>query len=295
MSPLPRRIRRVIARRGQIEDKGARAQRRLLQDLRRDVLAELAQATGYRQWHLSQLLSAINQHIARGKAAAEIAAGAAVRQSWQAGIQLADAVLDSGALTGLSDPLLNAIIDVTQDQTRAVWSELGSKLKTTVRRATVGVVDPFKAMVDLSKAISDPKIFKSPMARAEVIVRTEVNRTFSVAQQQRLGDAAAAMKKVGLQPMKYWLSAEDDRVRPEHAAAASRYSKEKAIPVDQPFVVGGEKLMHPVDPAGSAWNTIQCRCVSVPVVGEMPEPEPESLGPSRESLPDAPIFVGNLF
>jgi len=34
--------------------------------------------------------------------------------------------------------------------------------------------------------------------------------------------------------------------------------------VEEPFDVGGEKLLYPRDPAGSASMTINCRCVSAP-------------------------------
>lgn len=261
-----KRIARAIERRGQIEDAAAKQQRLLLQTLRREILADLAEATGYQQWHLSQLLTVVNQQVAAGKAAAEAAISTHLRDAWRAGIQMADAVIDTNALTGLSDSLLNAVIDVTQDQTRAVWSELGGKLKTAVRRASLGVDDPFKAMQTLASVITDPKTFASPEARAETIIRTEVNRTFAVSQHKELANARENLARVGLEVRKYWLSAEDDRVRESHAEAARRYSKADAIPSDQAFKVGGEELMFPLDPAGSAANTIHCRCVAPAVV-----------------------------
>jgi hypothetical protein len=36
-----------------------------------------------------------------------------------------------------------------------------------------------------------------------------------------------------------------------------------AIPIDDFFDVGGEKLKYPGDPRGSAGNVIQCRCAVV--------------------------------
>ncbi len=36
----------------------------------------------------------------------------------------------------------------------------------------------------------------------------------------------------------------------------------------QPFIVGGEQLQYPGDPAGSAWNVISCRCTQLPIVEE---------------------------
>jgi len=37
------------------------------------------------------------------------------------------------------------------------------------------------------------------------------------------------------------------------------------IPVDQPFRVGPDNLMHPGDPSGSPGNVINCQCVSIAV------------------------------
>ena len=49
------------------------------------------------------------------------------------------------------------------------------------------------------------------------------------------------------------LSALDSRTRPEHAEADGQ-----VVGVDEPFIVGGEKLMFPGDRSGSPWNTYNC-------------------------------------
>ena len=46
-----------------------------------------------------------------------------------------------------------------------------------------------------------------------------------------------------------------------HRAAESKY--EKGIPLDQPFEVGGEFLMYPADPSGSAAEIANCRCAQI--------------------------------
>jgi HK97 family phage portal protein len=58
-----------------------------------------------------------------------------------------------------------------------------------------------------------------------------------------------------------WLATNDDRTRDDHAEADGQVK-----PINEPFDVGGEQLMYPGDPAGSAENTIQCRCTELPVV-----------------------------
>ena len=54
---------------------------------------------------------------------------------------------------------------------------------------------------------------------------------------------------------KIWVTAGDDRVRPDHADAEGQ-----SVPVDQPFDVGGEALMFPGDPNGSDAEILNCRC-----------------------------------
>lgn len=60
----------------------------------------------------------------------------------------------------------------------------------------------------------------------------------------------------GMQSM--WLATIDPRTRLDHAHADGQ-----RVPVGQPFLVGGEKLMFPGDPSGSAANVINCRCTTL--------------------------------
>ena len=53
----------------------------------------------------------------------------------------------------------------------------------------------------------------------------------------------------------------DDRTRETHAEADGQ-----VVPVDDVFIVGDDELEYPRDPGGSAEETINCRCVSVPVL-----------------------------
>jgi uncharacterized protein with gpF-like domain len=151
---------------------------------------------------------------------------------------------------------------VTTDQVRDVWGELGSRLKIIIRRAALGVTDPFAAMKALARVIRDPKTFGRAFWRAETIVRTEVGRAFSIASQDELERAV----KAGVDVRKYWLTAADERVRETHREAGRDYTQADAIPWNGLFRVGADELRYPKDPNGSAGETINCRCVSVPVV-----------------------------
>jgi len=89
--------------------------------------------------------------------------------------------------------------------------------------------------------------------RAATIARTE---TFSVVNQSHL----ETYKQNGIE-WKEWLTAGDERVRVNHAAADGQI-----VRVNEPFYVGGEALMYPGDPSGSAENIINCRCTCLPSI-----------------------------
>ena len=105
--------------------------------------------------------------------------------------------------------------------------------------------------------------------RAEVIARTEIHFAAERA-------AFLTAKRSGLRTMKVWASMEDQRVRPAHAAANNQVR-----PLDEPFLVGGEELMHPGDPNGSPENIINCRCVCVFTLAPAALGLPRQWRPSR--------------
>lgn len=255
------RIRRLIARVGRIEDTATRAQLRILRQSRKDILAAIVDAGAFDKFRLELLLHAIDREITTAMIEAQQAIEAAVRESFGVGRELVSAALGV-ELVGTSPELIQAIVTVTREQVRSVWTELGAALRNIVRRAALGITDPFKAMTMLAKLIRDPKTFGRAFWRAEAIVRTEVSRTFSLASQSELQRGA----KAGVKLKKWWLTAGDERVRGTHRQAGQDYGQAEAIAWDAFFQVGDDKLLHPLDPNGSAEETINCRCVSVPVV-----------------------------
>ena len=95
--------------------------------------------------------------------------------------------------------------------------------------------------------------YRGWMRRAERIARTELHTARSAAMDKAAGwlaDTGATVRKV-------WISAADERVRPDHVAANGQ-----TVGYDEPFIVGGEQLWFPGDREnGSPGNTIACRCV----------------------------------
>ena len=92
--------------------------------------------------------------------------------------------------------------------------------------------------------------------RAALIARTETHGAANA------GSHSAA-EETGLQLRREWIAAEDERTREAHAEA-----NEQIVGMDEPFIVGGEALMYPGDPAGSAEAVINCRCTVGYIVDE---------------------------
>lgn len=87
-------------------------------------------------------------------------------------------------------------------------------------------------------------------SRAATIARTELHTAASNA-------SRTAAQATGLDMVKEWGSAEDRRVRPDHATANGQ-----EVEMDAPFIVGEDELLYPGDPAGSPEQIINCRCTA---------------------------------
>lgn len=262
---MPTEFHRATAK---AEAQAAREQAALLRELRRNVLAELARAQGFKVFHLQQLLRAIDRDVMFGSDMAQASAARAFNLAAQLGMDHVSAVAGIGAGPGVSRPLLQAVLEVTLDQERAVWSELRTKLKGQVRRVALGVDDPFTAMRQLSRALQDAKTFASYEDRAEFIIRTEVRRAFQIASNERSLQAGESLKVTGETLGKWWLTAGDKRVRADHVRAGIEYAKGKPIPMDALFRLGAKRegLRYPLDPRGSAKQVIGCRCDAIHVL-----------------------------
>ena len=87
-------------------------------------------------------------------------------------------------------------------------------------------------------------------ARSMVIARTEVIGASNAA-------SYMGAKSTGLKLNKQWLATRDSRTRETHAEADGQ-----EVGMDEPFVIGGERLMWPGDTSlgASGAQTVNCRC-----------------------------------
>jgi hypothetical protein len=141
-----------------------------------------------------------------------------------------------------------------QNKLAGVPDEIHARIKTTLE---AGLNDG-DTMEQLAKRIRS-EFNDIDEGRARVIASTETAAAYGTSRDQ-------AMRSAGVQ-WKAWLTSGNSNVRAAHYEAGLTYSFDTPIPVDEPFIVGGERLMHPGDQAGSPANTINCHCVQIAVAG----------------------------
>jgi Phage Mu protein F like protein len=267
-------LRRLLRAGREHEDAAADRQRAILLATRNDLLAALAvlPPESYRAAQLTALLLAVDRVLDPRRAEALRYAADDTRTAWTLARGQAEATitLPSVPSVSITADLLQAVIDVTEDQLREVWSELGSGLKVSIRRVALGAQTPEAAMAAVQALIRDPKTFGSAATRAEVIVRTETNRTYNVAADARFRELNATFDG---QLRKAWLATNDTRTRPSHRDAGRQYDRAHAIPVTEPFIVGGHPMRYPLDPLAPAREVVACRCRAIAIPPDIEESE----------------------
>lgn len=123
-----------------------------------------------------------------------------------------------------------------------------------LRKVLVQAADQRLTMRQTAKLIRE-SITGINKARAANIARTESNGAANYG--ATIGAEAAAKQLTGARLEKIWIATPDARIRDAHRAMIGKPS----IRMEDYFVVGGERMKHPGDPAASAKNICNCRCV----------------------------------
>jgi len=193
-----------------------------------------------------------------------------------------DDLLDSGVLEQI---FVGIYQDVGSDSGNAVLSELKSNpeeystkdattfslyapdvlvfLLSLAAEKVTGITDYTKALlqstleegvrggeslIEIRKRVDKLYLEEIIPNRSWVIAATETHSAAEYGSQEAARSSGLTLKKV-------WLSTNDKHTRPDHVKADGQ-----EVDMDEPFIVGGEKLLYPGDPAGSAKNIISCRC-----------------------------------
>ncbi len=128
----------------------------------------------------------------------------------------------------------------------ARFAEINRTTRRQIEKQIEKGISAGKSVDDIAEGIE--KVFSDAVkVRARMIANNTV--VFGVNEGQMIGASKEGYR------YKVWLSMEDAKVRPTHVRTDGQ-----ARPISEPFLVGGYRMMHPGDPAGSIKETANCRC-----------------------------------
>lgn len=160
------------------------------------------------------------------------------------------------AVQGISPTMAAVALEYGADLIRGISDATLSEINGLLTRGIIGEMSPYDAMKAVDAAMGIGKE-TGISAKAERIVRTELTRAYGMNSQAGFDGIGGQLSEDEQKLLKKrWVSAKiPGRTRQEHWDADGQ-----EVPYDEPFEVGGEELMYPGDPNGSAGNTINCLC-----------------------------------
>jgi hypothetical protein len=197
--------------------------------------------------------------------------GIDLKRSWDLGQESVYKPLnEAGIYTGynISQSTLDTLSEFTFHKIANVTNDAFSKIKAELTLGVLGGNTPQDVAKAIGTNLKDPSIFTSIEARAEVITKTEMGRTFSMAAEKRRQQAAESVD--GL--MKIW----DHAGHPITPRLSHLAVHGQTVPAKEPFKLrdkNGYRLMYPHDPNADISEVVNCGCDAVTWVdswGEKP-------------------------
>lgn len=258
MTAYDKQVQKLIAKAESMQDKQVAAAIRQLDGARKKVGAIIAE-TDWQLYYLPKMKKAIDKAMQEFASKYSTELTAAQNDFWSFGQTMVDAPLAtvgiSAALPAIDTAVLVAMQSFTAHLVQSLGADAAGKIYNEIAMGLMGQKTPYDVMTAVGKNLNDKGIFATIAARAETITRQESGRILEAASQARMEEA---MKVVpGLK--KQWKHGVSRVPRITHIAATNQIRD-----VDKPFMVGGEMLMYPRDPAGSLKNTMNCSCYTVP-------------------------------
>ncbi len=260
MARVTAEIKRILKEKDRGIRTGTEAMRRLLKELHGQVKTDLGEAAlgSWDAYQLRQVLDSVEDHLTVYEARAKKELNGLLDGAWEQGKLLLDAPLEaSGIYMGfhLSTTVLDRLKSYSNDYLENLFGDAWYKVKGEINLGVLGQKTPQEVAAAIGKTIDSGR-FKNISHRAETITQTEMGRVFSEATQERMRQAEE--KVPGMQ--KEWQHVGHPRVpRPTHVLAHGQ-----RVPVNEPFNIGGVKMMFPRDPAAPLDEIINCGCDHIP-------------------------------
>lgn len=242
---------------------------KLLKEANREILADLASApSSYNAARLQALKAQINRVMEEFASQASAQVAELERKAFEQTALQVNATVAAGvgglAVHPVVDrALLQVVQGYTADLIGGLTRDMSAKINAAIQRGALGGLDLQQLVAQIGSTLEDGKfsgLFSQVGERAMCIATNEIMRVQSLASVARIKDLAQHHPGLG----KRWLHIPVARVpRISHMLADGQVRKP-----NEPFLVEGEELMYPRDPAGSAENTINCHCLVQPYMTE---------------------------
>lgn len=280
-----RELDRLLRQVGRLEEQAVRQALTMLADARRRIIERLAQVPP--DAYLASFLPRLQGEVER-----IMAQYATDYQAWfqghmadvQAlGLQSVDAPLLAAGVRAevfTQLPRLSTVLtDVLQGFQAGLITQISDlaiqRITSELQLGVLGGLDPFdiqRRIGEILRTQLNPQgVFGTVATRAEMILRTEVNRVFALSvearQQALVQGVAETFPEAALQ--KEWLNAGDARVRPAHRPLRGGVGiVAMQVPMTGDFELIDDKgqrwrAKHPLDPRLPAALSVACRCRSI--------------------------------
>lgn len=249
---------------------------RILRNAEKTLVRRLKDPSQAMESSLIRQRDAVHEAITRFEADATTAVGRGLDLAWSAGVELLTVPMDALGVDlrpalRIDDRALRALRNLTTDQIKDIGLTSINKINATLGEVLVGT----RSMPDAIEAVSKV-LTHDAVKRARRIVYTSVGQAYSESGDEAMRDAAAHGIKIG----KRWVKSGKRVPRPSHVAAHNQM-----VRATQAFLIGAPKggvepLRFPRDPEASLANTLNCGCISVPVL------DGSTFGAGVVSIPD---------
>ena len=248
-----------------IDDPTVRAVLELLKASRIRIASDIISAEGFDRFRLQTILRSVDNVFAQFNTQASEVLAKDLVKSFDFGIDMFDepfrfagAGQQINALPMISQEALGAHLERGSQFITNLSNDAASKIKAEITLGLTGEKTQAEVMREIGRAI-DKGRFASISARAEAIVRTEINSVLNTATLKRANQATSEFSSM----RKFWLTAMDRRVRETHRAAERRTNPGKGgtpIQMRQNFHLSGRSAKGPHDPNLKAKDLVNCRC-----------------------------------
>jgi len=200
------------------------------------------------------------------------------RRMFTRGIKLVDRAVDAAdlikAVPYLDETALKTAQAFTADLITNLTDDMRGKITSQIQLGVLGQKSATDIIKEVGRNLAGPSVFGTIRRRSEIIVRTEVNRVQALATEARLKQLKARVPDLKQE----WLhSGLGQPPRQNHVdmngvqVAIGEKFHLRAKEGDKVYLITG-----PYDPTLPVGETVNCRCVAIPVVGRFEKKSSEN-------------------